>query len=901
MKIVFFSLFSLLLCLKGLSQNKHIIDSLYEIISNIEKQCPEPCYNDTSRINAYILLFEETYSWNPDSALYALQKAKEVADDLLAKNLSSRVTYIANKQLATTLNNIGYVYENLGNSNKSISYFQQSLSIRKKIEDKKGIAETLNNIGANYHKRGNILKAMEYLNKSLVIREEIGNQQEIAQSFYNIGYIYNIQGKIIKSLEYYHKCLNIYKELGDKKREAISLNNIGLIHKQQGDFDKALKYFINSLDIHKSIGFYDGIATIYHNIGGIFYDKGNINRALEYYNKSLSIRERIGNKQGIAITLNKIGSAYERQGNISKALDCYNKSLNIYEKIGDQRGISNSFNNLAGIYSNYNDISKALDYYNKSFRIRENIGYKKGVANSLNQIGYIYQKQRDFTKALDYFNKSFTIYKEMDNKIGMGDLYNNLGALYHEQGDLSKALEYYHKSLNIREKIGNKEGLATTLYNLGRIYQQQNHLKFFKKYAVKSYNISKELGFIQNIQNSASLMKDFYILQGNYIKAFEYYQEEILMRDSIQKAENYKKAMKHEYEKQKAIDSIEYAKAMEIKEIQLVNSEKQKQKQKNFIKSLIIGIVILIILIIIILLKNKKIKLQKEKLYQQNEIVEKQKKEIEDSIEYAKRIQIALLPNQNRVNSILGEHFIFFRPKDIVSGDFYWTTKVNNLLIVTVADCTGHGVSGAFMSMLGISYLNEIVRKKEETNAANILKSLRSSLVDALNQTEEESLQKQSESQIKDGMDMCLIVLDINNNQCQCAGANNPLWVMRNNSLKKNSNWEKNIENILEVIKPDRMPIAQYDKMDDFNNKEIQLETGDRLFLFSDGFSDQFGGPQGKKLKSKAFKRLIIKTSTLSMKEQKEEIKNEFENWINYNGQKYEQIDDITVLGLKIQ
>ncbi|MBI4646551.1 MAG: SpoIIE family protein phosphatase [Bacteroidia bacterium] len=243
-----------------------------------------------------------------------------------------------------------------------------------------------------------------------------------------------------------------------------------------------------------------------------------------------------------------------------------------------------------------------------------------------------------------------------------------------------------------------------------------------------------------------------------------------------------------------------------------------------------------------------------------------------------------------KLNHILGEHFILFKPKDIVSGDFYWATCVNQWLIVTVTDCTGHGVPGAFMSMLAVSFLNEIVRKKEVTNAAMVLNHLRFSVIEAIKQSGKEGEQK-------DGMDMSLAVINTKTKQCQWTGANNPLWIIKNTARNKEYT---DIADIVEEIKPDKMPVAIHVKMNDFTNHEIQLYEGDKLFLFSDGYPDQFGGANNKKFKYSTFKKLIAETSALSMKEQGEQIKMALDKWMNYEEKKYEQIDDITVIGLKI-
>ncbi|MBI4646290.1 MAG: SpoIIE family protein phosphatase [Bacteroidia bacterium] len=331
---------------------------------------------------------------------------------------------------------------------------------------------------------------------------------------------------------------------------------------------------------------------------------------------------------------------------------------------------------------------------------------------------------------------------------------------------------------------------------------------------------------------------------------------------------------------------------------------------------------------------------------QQKEKIEELYGDITDSINYAKRIQQAVLPDLSKgftfgKGETFMEHFIFFRPKDVVSGDFFWATFVSGYLVVAVVDCTGHGVPGAFMSMLGVSFLNEIVRKKEVTNAAMVLNQLRASIIEALKQTGEEGTQK-------DGMDMSLVAINISTGPpdydpqghltksgtfrngsdveyddlagrnpagrsytTQWAGANNPLWIIRNPDPQGhiNKSSEQRDSSSLDSgdlagqvieIKPNKMPVAVHIKMDGFTNHEIQLNSGDKLYLFSDGYPDQFGGPKGKKFKYLAFKKLLAETSHLLMKEQGEQIEMALDKWMNFDGKKYEQIDDITVMGIKI-
>ena len=272
--------------------------------------------------------------------------------------------------------------------------------------------------------------------------------------------------------------------------------------------------------------------------------------------------------------------------------------------------------------------------------------------------------------------------------------------------------------------------------------------------------------------------------------------------------------------------------------------------------------------------------------------------ELTDSINYAQRIQQAVLPSDNYLDEILNDYFILFKPKDVVSGDFYWATKINEYVIITAADCTGHGVPGAFMSMLGTSFLNEIVRNTEVTKASEILFELRKSVIIALNQTGAEGEQK-------DGMDMALCVINTESNEIQWSGANNPLYIIKNKELKDDNesiklcdNSKLKIQNskLFYEVKPNKMPISIYLKMDEFDNNVIKLDKGDKIYMFSDGYADQFGGPKGKKFMYKPFKRLLIENSDKPMSEQKEILFNAFESWRGND----EQIDDVVVLGIEI-
>jgi serine phosphatase RsbU (regulator of sigma subunit) len=259
----------------------------------------------------------------------------------------------------------------------------------------------------------------------------------------------------------------------------------------------------------------------------------------------------------------------------------------------------------------------------------------------------------------------------------------------------------------------------------------------------------------------------------------------------------------------------------------------------------------------------------------QRDVLEYQKNEIEDSIRYASRIQNAVLPASQDFTDLVPESFVFFRPRDIVSGDFYWVSKVGNKLIISAADCTGHGVPGAFMSMLGVAFLNEIVNKDHIVKPDVILGKLREKIIEALQQ-------QGISGEAKDGMDIVVISIDYIDMKLNYAGAYNPLLMVRNKQLSE--------------IAADKMPIAIYERMKEFTNHDITIEKGDLFYFFSDGYEDQFGGPEGKKFKGKRFRELLVEISSRPMKEQKEIIESTFVKWKGIQ----DQVDDIVVLGVRI-
>lgn len=299
------------------------------------------------------------------------------------------------------------------------------------------------------------------------------------------------------------------------------------------------------------------------------------------------------------------------------------------------------------------------------------------------------------------------------------------------------------------------------------------------------------------------------------------------------------------------------------------------------------AIAVFFIFLLVMRLRERKLRHDKEVLTQKvkertieieknRDQIALQKKEITDSIEYAQKIQSAVLPKKEVIDEFLNEYFILYMPRDIVSGDFYWINKIGDKLVIVAADCTGHGVPGAFMSMLGISILNEISSQKQAMSSGKILDTLRDHLTRTLKQTGQDE-------EAKDGMDMALCIIDRNKMQMQYSGAYNPLLFVRNNELI--------------VYKADKMPVGYHmGEMPPFTSHVIPFKQGDCFYIFSDGYADQFGGPDGKKFMSGKLRELLLEISPLPMSEQKAALNETIKSWMGIN----EQVDDILLMGIRL-
>ncbi|MES2286388.1 MAG: tetratricopeptide repeat protein [Bacteroidota bacterium] len=686
--------------------------------------------------------------------------------------------------------------------------------------------------------------------------------------------------KIIDSLHI------VLKKAKEDTTQVNTLNAISREYLKADNYKQALQNAEEAQQLAEKCNYKSGLINSYNIIGIAYRNMANYEKALDINLKSLMICQESGDKNGIKDAFLSNGGVYMNQGNYKKSYENYLNSLKISEELGDKKGIATSYNNIGLIFMQQNNLEKALDNQLKALKIRNEIQDKPGIAMCYNNMGNIYLRLKNFDSALDNYLKSLKIREESGDKYGIATAFNNIGLIYWHKADYQKALSYHLKSLKIREEIGDKKGLAMSYNNIGDTYSKQGSVEKAIEYLNLSLVLFTEIGQKNGIKESYVSLYKLYDKKGDYKQALKYHELFSDIKDSLLNEQSGKQIaeMDAKYESDEKEKNIELL--TKDKALQQADLNKQKFIRNGFISGLILTLLLIIILYNRYLIKKKlftTLTSANNELIQKNTLIEKQKEKIIDSITYAQHIQQSILIEESEIQKILPDSFVYYQPKDIVSGDFYWCSKINDKIILAAIDCTGHGVPGAFMSMIGNTLLNQIVNEKHITTPSEILRQLNIGIYQALHQEKEETLSR-------DGMDIALCSIDYKNDQLEYAGAQNPLYMVSDNELT--------------VVKADRQTIGgggMISKKEnplkrEYTNHVIPIKKDMCIYLFSDGYMDQFRGSDRKKFGIQQFKDLILANQSLSMQKQKNVMVMEHENW----KENTHQIDDILIIGLRL-
>jgi serine phosphatase RsbU (regulator of sigma subunit) len=580
------------------------------------------------------------------------------------------------------------------------------------------------------------------------------------------------------------------------------------------------------------------------------------------------------NNEYIARSWSLRGTIARVKRNEKKALLYYQKAAEIYKSYGSLRGAASSNNNIALLYQSNNMHDDALKIFKENKKISLNNSDKGLLEVSLLNIGQTYFYTNQYDSALNYLNKSIELCDELKTENNISTMYIKhqfwgyltKGKVFQNQNKKSDAIKMYKKCITIAQSLSDLEGQSSGHVALGKLFFENKDYELSLSNYLKAQKFDKELSG-HTLQTTLYMMYKNYKMLNKPLKALKSIDMYLSVNDSLEEMNSNNELLKLKMDKEflllKEIDSIKHANEIILNQAEIVSG---KQKRNGLI------IIVIIIFISLIFLYNQFNKTRKQK-----SVIESKQKEIKDSISYAKKIQDAIMTSKIYIEDVIPKSFIFFQPKDVVSGDFYWVYKsAKNEIFIVVADCTGHGVPGAFMSMIGNSLLNEIIIEKKIEDTAEILNSLREQIIKSLKQNDEVS-------ETKDGMDMSLCKYTPKSKKVEFSGAYNSLFHVSNDELK--------------TIKGDSQPVSvHYTESKPFTKKEIKVKKGDMIYLSSDGFQDQFGGIKDKKYMALRLKNFLKKISINTSQEQLSLLKDEFNTWKGDG----EQIDDVCVMGIRI-
>lgn len=640
------------------------------------------------------------------------------------------------------------------------------------------------------------------------------------------------------------------------------------------DPEEARKYSEEALQLSKSNGYKDGIAFALQNLANVHYYLDEYNEGLAKLDSAQAIFEETGNKKGLGYVANSRGEILTIMGDYGDALQALFEALSEFEAIQDKLSLSRVNINIGLIHYYQNNLDEALKYFNQSLVTADEV--KTGDASLY--IGRVYVDQHNYSEAQKFLQKALDIAMKYGDKYVESDCYFLLGTIDANYGETDLALARMQKCLVIKEELEDGQGIALACNKIGGLYLQKKDPVSAEKFYCLSRDIAQSIGVREELKDACLGLSNTY----NYLKQFDSAYHYLNEHNRI-----YEELLSEEASKKLA--QLEAALAAEKRETEI----EAERKIESFIRQVILwsGIFIILVFAGLAYMMFTRYKMKKRaneqlakynaEILHQRDIIEEKNRDILASINYAKRIQDAILPAHEVMAKNLTDYFIFFRPKDIVSGDFYWAHMLApGKVLYAAVDCTGHGVPGAFMSIVGFNGLNQAVKEFGISQPALIL--------DKLNELVEDTFRSHEDANIKDGMDITLCLADRQHDgttRLEFAAANNPLWIIRHGDSP-----------VFEEIKADKQPIGSYLHRKPFTNHSIILRPGDSVYIFSDGYADQFGGDKGKKFKYAHLREILEGMYSMPMENQRGILEKSIDEWMHGE---YEQIDDMCVIGIK--
>jgi serine phosphatase RsbU (regulator of sigma subunit) len=811
---------------------------------------------DSLRAYSY---FEKAQRFNlisqGDSSLVYITKSLEIAREKSLVNIEA-----ADYELLAS------VYENQEDWEETLRNYLRAYESYRKIGDKEDEARILRILAWNYFRFGVYIKSAQYSEQEFLLYGEqdpafLASSSELAAR----SYFYLPVDSL--STRWYNAASVYYTKLEDTTGLLRCTDKLGTLYIRQEMYDRAFEEYSKILSYYQARNDFKNIATIFNQIGFLKFRKKDINSAIENFRKAVEYSEKGGSDDFfLTDAWSNIAICQQNFGNQVEMLRCFEKALQYAKNSGRTDEVARINRILAMIYFNKGDNYHAEMYCLSCIEAANASGNLDVLQLCYKDYSGVLEKGNDFVKALEYYEKHLNLRDSL-----------NYANRIREQQEEANLAEYEAIEQRIRNEIATEEIRGLEMKSLrAESQRRENEIKLLVN--------ERELERLETDRLAQSLM-------------LEKERSERRQREQEVRALQQQQAIDSLLMERKDRDSIALAQTNQLLEADKLQKETEL-KNERLARQLAVGIGSLMLLVAFVILlsllstrkKNRLLAEQKKEIekinsdlevknteiLKQKEIIEQKNQSITDSIQYASRIQAAVLPPINFLNEWGIDNFILYKPKAIVSGDFYWGVKKENRIIIAAGDCTGHGVPGAFMSMLGHAFLEEIVNTREIGDAAMILNLLRDEVINTLKQ-------KGLTGEARDGMDISLCIIDRKTGKLDYAGANNPLYLIRDSKLTK--------------YEADRMPIGiHFISFTPFTNRSIKIEKGDYLYLFSDGYADQFGGPRGKKFMYKPFQDLLQKNHNKPMEIQKEILDTTFEKW---KGDR-DQVDDVIVIGMRI-
>jgi len=709
------------------------------------------------------------------------------------------------------------------------------------------------------------------------------------------------QGDYPTAMKHIRVALQIFVDLGYQKEQAACENAMANIFIEEGDYPAALEHYLASLKLQEAIGNLSGVAKVHNNIGVVYRNLGDDPKAQEHFSKAYELAKAKGDKSTQSSALDNQGNVYGFQGKYAQALQSYETALKLRREVNDLKGVSKLLCNIGNTYGMMRKGDLGLSYLDSSLLIREELNDPYGIAICLINMSAIHLERARYDTALLLLQRGLKISEEIGSLDNVKECCNNLSKVYEQIGQPAEALKYYKQFIAARDSLFSEERSK-------EIVRREMQFSFDKEKAAQDEKLQR--GKLMNLSLSVgivlvlllALVVGYGLLRNRRQKRLLEQKNVELERLSIvaSETENVVLIMDAEGRVEWVNESFVRLNAISLDELKQLKGETifeisnnpgirkivedcirtrkpytyesfnltrdGKRVWESSTLTPIIDAEGQVRKLVIIDSDVTEAKLAEETIRLKN-------KDITDSINYAKKIQDANLPKLADITRHLPESFVLFRPRDIVSGDFYWFSKKEEHLLLAAADCTGHGVPGALMSMIGGSLLHQIANEKTISDPAQVLLELDRQITRALQQTG-------AEGESRDGMDIAFVEIAQRTRTLRYAGANRPLYLVRGGELQE--------------LKPDKFPIGGAGEKQ-FAVSTLELQRGDIIYVFSDGYADQFGGPGNKKITSRRFRELLLELSPLPMEEQKTRLERYLADWTGA----YQQTDDILVMGVR--